>query len=106
MSFSETVKLEAKQKSHYRCCICMSTDFLDIHHIIPVEKQGADTIDNAAPLCKKCHDIYQGNVEKVKWIREKRDYYEENKGSSKIKRLRHNWSYNRQVQWYSLQRCP
>ncbi len=72
MAFSEKVKLEAKKKAGFRCVICQKT-FVEIHHIIPQAEGGSDTIDNAAPLCASCHDLYGGNPEKRKQIREMRD---------------------------------
>lgn len=78
MVFSEAVKLEAKRKAHYKCCTCESIDFLDVHHIIPPQKEGgSNLIDNAVAMCKKCHDIYGGNPEKRKWIKERRDFWYE-----------------------------
>ncbi len=72
MSFSEKIKLIAKRKSSFRCCICHKP-FVEIHHIIPQEDGGKDTIENAAPLCSSCHDLYGGNPEKRKIIRQMRD---------------------------------
>jgi hypothetical protein len=72
MSFSEKTKLLAKKKSAFRCCICHEP-FVEIHHIIPREEGGPDTLNNAAPLCATCHDLYGGNPEKRKIIRQMRD---------------------------------
>ena len=43
MPFSEKVKLEAKQRSNFQCCIC-SSPFVEVHHIIPQEDGGDDTL--------------------------------------------------------------
>lgn len=74
MSFSENTKLEAKRRSAFRCCVCHHL-FVEIHHIIPQEEGGPDTLDNAAPLCARCHDIYGDNPKKQKQLREMRDYW-------------------------------
>lgn len=74
MAFSEKIKLLAKQKSAFRCCLCHKP-FVEIHHIIPQAEGGADKLDNAAPLCSSCHDLYGGNPEKRKTIRQMRDYW-------------------------------
>ncbi|KOP65560.1 HNH endonuclease [Bacillus sp. FJAT-18019] len=74
MAFSEKVKLEAKKKACFRCVICQKP-FVEIHHIIPQADGGSDTIDNAAPLCASCHDLFGGNPEKRKQIREMRDHW-------------------------------
>jgi hypothetical protein len=74
MAFSEKTKLLAKQKSAFRCCLCHKP-FVEIHHIIPQAESGADKLDNAAPLCSSCHDLYGGNPEKRKTIRQMRDHW-------------------------------
>ncbi|MEK6818861.1 MAG: HNH endonuclease [Nanoarchaeota archaeon] len=75
MVFTEAVKLEVKTKAHYKCCICNSFGFVEVHHIIPQAQDGSDDLDNAAPLCTKCHDDFGGNSDKRRWIREKRDFW-------------------------------
>ncbi|QLE39750.1 HNH endonuclease [Nostoc sp. C052] len=72
MAFSEKIKLLAKQKSAFRCCLCHKP-FVEIHHIIPQAEGGSDKLENAAPLCSYCHDLYGGNPEKRKTIRQMRD---------------------------------
>jgi len=78
MVFSESIKLKVKTKAHYKCCICNSFGFVEVHHIIPQSENGKDSIDNAVPLCVKCHDDFGGNPDKRKWIREKRDFWYKN----------------------------
>lgn len=72
MAFSERVKRTAKHKSAHRCCICHAA-FVEVHHIIPQEHGGSDELDNAAPLCAGCHDLYGGNSDKRNAIRQMRD---------------------------------
>ena len=72
MAFSKKTRLAAKKRSAFRCCICHKP-FVEVHHIIPEEQGGADTLDNAAPLCASCHDLYGGNPDKRKTLREMRD---------------------------------
>lgn len=74
MPFSERTKLEAKRRSAFRCCVCQHI-FVEVHHIIPQEEDGPDTIDNAAPLCSRCHDLFGDNPKKRKQLREMRDYW-------------------------------
>lgn len=74
MAFSEKVKLQAKRKSHFQCCICKEP-FVEVHHINPQKDGGSDDLENAAPLCASCHDRYGGNPEKKKQIREMRDLW-------------------------------
>ncbi len=75
MAFSEKVKLEARRKSNFRCCICENLFSGEVHHIIPESDEGPDTLDNAVLLCPNCHDSYGGNPEKRKQIKQKRDHW-------------------------------
>lgn len=74
MPFSEKIKKIALEKALFRCCICKDLAS-DIHHIIPQENDGPDTLENAAPLCASCHDYFGDNPDKQR----------------KIKALRNNW---------------
>ena len=74
MAFSEKVKKTVKQKACFRCVICHQP-FVEIHHIVPQSEQGPDTEENAVPLCAGCHDLYGGNPDKRKQIREMRDHW-------------------------------
>lgn len=74
MAFSEKTKNKVKRKSCFRCVICHKP-FVEIHHIIPLSEGGSNRIDNAAPLCASCHDLYGGNTEKRKQIREMKDHW-------------------------------
>jgi hypothetical protein len=76
MSFSEELKLKVRKKAHFTCCMCKAIG-VEIHHIIPQEQGGADSEDNAAPLCPSCHETYGANPEKRKFIREVRDFWYE-----------------------------
>jgi len=76
MPFSEPIKLEAKRRSHYACVWCQRTDqFIEVHHIVPQEEAGPDTLDNAAPLCAGCHAVVGANAELRKQLRERRDWW-------------------------------
>ena len=74
MGFSEKVKEEARRRSGFRCVICQEP-FVEVHHIIPQNEGDEDTIDNAAPLCSRCHDLYGDNPAKRKQIPQMRDYW-------------------------------
>ncbi len=74
MSFPESVKLEAKRRSAFRCVVCQKP-FVQVHHIIPQHDGRSDDLSNAAPLCAGCHDLYGENPSKRKQIREMRDYW-------------------------------
>lgn len=55
--FPEAVKKLVKEKAHFRCCRCQNIG-VEVHHIIPEKDGGTDDVDNAAPLCQKCHAIF------------------------------------------------
>jgi hypothetical protein len=78
MPFSESIKLKVKKQADFTCCWCRDrAKRVDVHHIIPEVEYGPDTEDNAAPLCGSCHDIYGGNPDLRKEIRQRRDdWYE------------------------------
>jgi hypothetical protein len=74
MAFSETLIREIRRRSHFQCCLCKSLG-IEIHHIVPKADGGANTPDNAAPLCPSCHETYGANPTKRKFIREARDFW-------------------------------
>ena len=74
MAFSEKVKNEAKRKACFRCVICHKA-FVEVHHIIPQSDGGDNELENAVPLCASCHDLFGGNPEKRKQIRQMRDLW-------------------------------
>jgi hypothetical protein len=76
MVFTEALKASVRRKAHHSCCMCKSVG-VEIHHIIPQEDDGPDTEENAAPLCPSCHEIWGGNTQKRKFIREARDLWYE-----------------------------
>ena len=74
MPFSDALKLKVKERANFTCCWCNNrVNKVQIHHIIPQEDGGPDIEDNAAPLCGTCHDLYGGNPNLRKEIRQRRD---------------------------------
>jgi len=39
----------------WRCCNCLSSDQLEIDHIVPVSKDGPNEPSNIQPLCRSCN---------------------------------------------------
>ncbi len=74
MVFTESTKLAVKRKAHFACCLCRAVG-VELHHIVPQSEGGADTQENAAPLCPSCHETYGANPTKRKFIREARDFW-------------------------------
>lgn len=52
MAFSEKIKKEARKLSDGKCVICKKEIALEIHHIIPQEENGPDTLDSGTIMCK------------------------------------------------------
>ena len=76
MGFSEKVKLAVRKRAFFRCCICHEP-FIEVHHIIPEVEGNDNSIENAAPLCARCHDLYGSNPDKRKRIKQMRDNWYE-----------------------------
>jgi hypothetical protein len=76
MPFTEGLRAAIRRRAHLKCCVCHAVG-VDIHHIVPQSEGGADTADNAAPLCPSCHGVYGANPQKRKLVREARDLWYE-----------------------------
>jgi hypothetical protein len=74
MPFSEGVKYLAKAKAAFRCCVCHKP-FVEVHHLVAESEGGPDSLENAAPLCASCHDLYGGNPQKRKTLTQMRDHW-------------------------------
>lgn len=49
-------KLYIKLKSKRKCDMCGKEPIIpEIHHIIPIRKNGTNTLDNLLVLCPECH---------------------------------------------------
>jgi len=77
MSFSESIKKEARRKANYRCCWCEELTILHVHHIIPEAEEGEDVFDNAIALCPTDHTLLGSNPDLRKYMKEKRDWWYE-----------------------------
>ncbi|MEP2240467.1 MAG: HNH endonuclease signature motif containing protein [Maribacter sp.] len=57
MGFSKEIKDELLVLCARHCCVCNKPVRLkiEIHHILPKERGGEDTLENAIPLCFDCH---------------------------------------------------
>lgn len=74
MGFSDAVRMHVKDRANFTCCWCGERrNKVEVHHIVPQAENGADTEDNAAPLCSGCHTLYGGNPELRKEIIGRRD---------------------------------
>lgn len=48
------------RRDGYRCALCDSTKYLQLHHVIPRGEGGPDTAHNLITLCSDCHAMAHG----------------------------------------------
>lgn len=48
------------RRDGYRCALCDSTRFLQIHHVVPRGKGGTNSPHNLICLCSDCHALAHG----------------------------------------------
>jgi hypothetical protein len=75
--FSESVKLQARHLAFFRCCYCLDRPGDEVHHLVPKEEGGSNTIDNAILLCAQCHTTYGHTRDKRKQLQQARDHWYE-----------------------------
>lgn len=57
MAFSKKIRMRALVDAARHCCVCHRYRGVkvEVHHIVPLERGGTDTADNAIALCFDCH---------------------------------------------------
>jgi len=55
-----SLRKEIYRRDGYRCALCDSTRYLQIHHYCPRGKGGNDTPHNLITLCMHCHSHVHG----------------------------------------------
>lgn len=60
-SINATLRKKVYRRDGYRCALCDSTKYLQIHHIVPRGKGGpVDAEMNLITLCADCHALAHG----------------------------------------------
>lgn len=59
-NISNQVRREVYRRDGYRCALCDSTKYLQVHHYIPRGSGGSDKIENLICLCADCHALAHG----------------------------------------------
>ena len=59
---TNTLRKEVYRRDGYRCAICDATEGLQLHHIKPRGKGGADHPMNLITLCWRCHAAVHGSM--------------------------------------------
>lgn len=60
---SGTTKKDIHSKFNEECCICGSSDKLEIDHIVEVSKGGSNNKDNLRLMCLECHKKRHQNID-------------------------------------------
>lgn len=53
--FRHSIRRKILERDGYHCCLCGSTENLEVHHIVPKRLGGHNTLDNGITLCEPCH---------------------------------------------------
>lgn len=61
-NISKEMRREVYRRDGWRCALCDSTDGLQIHHIKPRGKGGANHPMNLITLCWRCHAAAHGSI--------------------------------------------
>lgn len=61
-NISKKMRQDEYRRDGFRCAICDSTDGLQIHHIKPRGKGGANHPMNMITLCWRCHSACHGSM--------------------------------------------
>lgn len=59
---SKELRKEVYRRDGFRCALCDSTDGIQIHHVKPRGRGGADHPMNLITLCWRCHAAAHGNM--------------------------------------------
>ena len=60
----QRVQKEGKERDHYTCQICGSSDHVEGHHIIEYQYQGAADVENIVTLCHRHHrEVHDGKID-------------------------------------------
>jgi hypothetical protein len=71
----EGLKEKAKQRAHYRCCLCHINWVSDIYQLQPREDSSADDGDPGVPLCSDCYELFGEDPQKREFIRASREFW-------------------------------
>lgn len=61
-NISKEMRKEVYRRDGFRCALCDSTDGLQIHHVKPRGRGGADHPMNLITLCWRCHAAAHGSL--------------------------------------------
>lgn len=59
-NITKETRLKVYRRDGYRCALCDSTKYLQIHHVIPRGEGGTNTVEKLICLCSDCHALAHG----------------------------------------------
>lgn len=59
---SRKKRQEVYAREGYRCALCDSTKYLQVHHVVKRSKGGTDSVQNMICLCADCHAAAHGTI--------------------------------------------
>ena len=59
-NIDNTTRKAIYRRDGYRCALCDSTKYLQIHHVIPRGRGGSNHVHNLICLCSDCHALAHG----------------------------------------------
>ena len=67
-SIPNPIRKAVYRRDHFRCALCDSPKYIQIHHVVP-RSQGGDPVSmhNLITLCSVCHGIAHGGIEATEW---------------------------------------
>lgn len=59
-NIDNTTRKRVYRRDGWRCALCDSTRYIQVHHIVPRGKGGPGTEQNLITLCADCHALAHG----------------------------------------------
>jgi len=59
-NISKETRKHVYRRDGYRCALCDSTQYIQIHHAVPRGQGGTNNVQNLITLCMDCHALAHG----------------------------------------------
>lgn len=59
-NISSSVRKQVYRREGYRCALCDSTKYIQIHHVVKRSQGGTNSLHNLVCLCSDCHALAHG----------------------------------------------
>lgn len=66
-NINNNLRKQIYRREGYRCALCDSTRYLQIHHIVPRGRGGSNSEQNLICLCSDCHAAIHGTILQDWW---------------------------------------